>query len=119
MSNSAKTVSLHKLQTAVNTALETAKRKHPRLKIDPVSTGGSPFLPVAFWIPWLCGIPVPWPIDELQDIYAFNATFVTALGTNPEIAALGAGNKLEAALYVSGGKASIGFVPASNISLTD
>jgi hypothetical protein len=118
MQNSAKTVSIRNLHVAVKSALETAKKKYPAIKIEPGDGGGtSNALPLYIRYPWICGYPI-YLEAELQAILEFNKTFVSSLASNPAIAALGVDGKFEPAFYVAGNKAVLGFVP-SNISVTE
>jgi hypothetical protein len=112
MSHTANTVSIRELQTAVKGALESAKKKHHNLKFDAVLDTSAP-LPMLVRFPWICGYPVPWPIDDLGGLNEFNETFVGVLAGNPAISALGVEGKFAPALYITGGKAAIGFVPSA------
>jgi hypothetical protein len=119
MTRSPRTVSIRHLQAAVKTALEATKKKHHDLKVDAVSTlSSSDNLPILYRFPWICGIPVPWPEYDLKNLATFNDTFVANLASDPQISPLGVEGKFDPALYISGGTATIGFVP-SNVSLTE
>jgi hypothetical protein len=109
MPRTAKTVSIRHLHAAVKTALEAARNKHPEFKIDPATPSNS--LPIIIHPPWICGLPVPWPVD-INNVVEFNNTFVAQLSKNTQISALAVDEKFEPAVYLSAGKASIGFVPS-------
>jgi hypothetical protein len=114
MARTAKTVSIGQLQAAVKTALEAAKKQHPHLKLDAVTLSGSPEpLPILYRYPWFCGYPpFPWPEGELNELAALNDKFVSHLAANQSISAIAAEGGFKSALQISGGTASIGFVPA-------
>jgi len=113
MTQSAKTVSIRHLHAAVKTALEAAMKAHPDF-----ATAASPSLdtsvplPIIIRIPWICGLPVPWPLADLQKVAAFTDTLVASLASDQQIAALAAEGKFERTVYVSGSTVDIGFKPA-------
>jgi hypothetical protein len=120
MTQTPKTVSIRHLQTAVKSALEASKKKHSELKIDPAPvSGGSSTEPVYLRYPWICGLPpFPWPESRLQEVAAFNKTFVAALASDKSISMMAPNGNFEPTLYASGGNVTIGFVP-SEASLTE
>jgi hypothetical protein len=121
MTRSAKTVSIRQLHDAVKTALEAAKREHPHFKIGAVATSDDPVIQLPLYIrfPWICGIPpFPWNEGDLDGITAFTDSFVANLSSNERISGVALDGRFEPTVYVSGGTASIGFVPA-DVSLTE
>jgi hypothetical protein len=119
MTRSPKTVSIRHLHAAVKTALESAKKEHPGIKIDLLAAPGTAgTLPIYIRPPWICGFPIPWPEYELQEVAAFNKSFVANLAGNKQISALGVDGVFEPALYISGGNVTIGFAPA-DVSVTE
>jgi hypothetical protein len=119
MARSAKTVSIRHLHAAVKTALEAAKKKHPDFKIDPATPPSVGLtLPLYYRYPWICGLPVPWPEYDLQNLAEFNNTFVANLANNQQISALAVDGKFEPALHVSQGNTAIGFTPG-DVSFTE
>lgn len=120
MSRSAKTVSLHHLHAAVKTALEAAKKKHSDLKLESLTDSGSAVpLSIYYRYPWICGLPaVTLRESELDNLAAFNNSFVSHLAKNPDISAVAADGKFTPALQVSGGNVAIGFTPA-DVSFTE
>jgi hypothetical protein len=114
MTRSAKTVSIRHLHAAVRTALETAKRAHPDLKLEAVTTidGSSP-LPIYVRFPWFCGLPPgPWPEGGLQDITAFADTFVASLAKDERIASAAPDGNFERSVQIADGNVCVGFVPS-------
>jgi len=109
MTRSAKTVSVSQLQTAIRNALDATRKVHPDAKIQPaVAAGAEPF----FYRPyWLCGGPFFPPDYGLDRATEFAATFAGNLSKDPAVAPLAIDGKLEPAVYVAGGKISVGFVP--------
>jgi len=112
MSHSAKRVSVHQLQTAVNAALEATRKNHPEVKIDPtVTTDSWSFI----YRPWIiCGIPLPWPLGPeygLNQAVEFANTFAGHLAKDPAVAPLAIEGELKPAVYVAGKSVSLGFVP--------
>jgi len=111
MTRSAQSISVRELQSAVQSALDATRKKHPEFKIDQAVAGA----PRAFiYRPWtVCGIPpvLPWEGYDLNKAAEFTATFASNLASNPALAPLAVDGKFEPALYVAGGKVSLGFVP--------
>ena len=109
MSRSAKAVSVSQLQTAIKNALDATKKTHPNTSIQPaVDGGGEPF----FYRPyWLCGGPFFPPDYDLNKATEFAATFAGNLSKDPAVAPLAIDGKIEPAVYITGGKVSVGFVP--------
>jgi hypothetical protein len=119
MARSPKTVSIRHLHAAVKAALEAAKKKHPEFKIDPATpAGGLTTLPLYYRYPWICGLPVPWPEYDLQNLATFTNTFVANLASNQQISALAVDGKFEPTLHVSPGDTAIGFTPGP-VSFTE
>jgi hypothetical protein len=114
MTRSAKTVSIRHLHVAVKTALEAAKKAHPELKFEAAASLSAPFpLPIYLRFPWINGLPpFPWPEGDLQSLKDFTDTLVANLSADKQISPAAPEGKFETALYVSGGIATIGFVPA-------
>jgi len=111
MSRSAKSISIRNLHGAVKEALETTKNDHPVAEdIVIIIDGGG----VIFRPPIYCGLPpVEYYDRDIKQLEAFNTQFVKRLEANPALAALTVDGKLEPTLVLSGGKASLGFVPGS------
>lgn len=117
MSQRPKSVSVRHLHAAVKTALEATRKQHPQTHL--AQPEALPALTLVYR-PWLiCGIPVPWPWEELgqPETVEFVKTFTSQLAGNPQIAEMGVEGKFQPAVYVSGNQASVGFVPGeANIS---
>ncbi len=106
MSNSsphrAKTISIKQLHGAVATALGAASRIHPGVPVPPTEN----LIHIPYWI---CGIPVPWPLETLgEPQLKFAATFAEHLSQNPAIAGLGEAGAVQAAVYSTGGQSFAG-----------
>jgi hypothetical protein len=115
MSRSAKTVSVSGLQAAIKTALDATKKSHPDAQFQPATTGGEAF----FYRPyWLCGGPFFPPDYDLNKATDFAATFAGNLSKDPAAAPLAIEGKFEPAIYITGGKVAVGFVPGE-ASLTE
>ncbi len=117
MTRKPKSISIRQLQSAVKTALETAKKEHPEFVIDPPDPTGN--IPIIFRPGWILGIPVPWPLrpTEASQAVEFSAAFSRSLASTPQIADLGVDGKAEPALYVAGDKGTIG-VAAGDFTVT-
>jgi hypothetical protein len=109
MTRSAKTVSVSGLQAAIKKALDATKKTHPDAKIQPAAAGGGE----AFWYRpyWICGGPFLPPDYDVNRATEFAATFASNLSKDPAVAPLAIDGKFEPAVYITGGKVSIGFVP--------
>lgn len=116
MSRSAKTVSVSGLQAAIKNALAATRKTHPDVKIQAAATeGGEAF----FYRPyWLCGGPFFPPDYDLNQATEFAKTFAGNLSKEAATAPLAIDGKLEAAVYITGGKVAVGFVPGE-ASLTE
>jgi hypothetical protein len=109
MTRSAKTVSVSQLQAAIKNALEATKKTHPDAKIQPDAAGGGGAF---FYRPyWICGGPFFPPEYGLDKATAFAATFAGNLEKDPAVAPLAIDGKISPAVYVAGGKVTVGFVP--------
>jgi hypothetical protein len=109
MTRSAKTISVSKLQVAIKSALEATKKTHPGAKIQPAAAGGDEAF---YYRPyWLCGGPFLPPDYDINKATEFAATFATNLSKEPAVAPLAIDGKFESAVYITGGKVSVGFVP--------
>jgi hypothetical protein len=110
MTRSAKTISVSQLQTAIKNALDATKKTHPDAKIQPAVAGGAEAF---FYRPyWICGGPFfPYPGYDLNKATEFAATFAGNLSKDPAVAPLAIDGKIEPAVYVTGGKVTVGFVP--------
>jgi hypothetical protein len=116
MTRTAKTVSVSGLQAAIKNALEATRKTHPDAKIQPAATGGGEAF---FYRPyWLCGGPFFPPDWELNRATEFAATFAGNLAKDPAAAPLAIDGKFEPAVYITGGKVAVGFVP-SEASITE
>ena len=109
MSRSAKTVSVGQLQAAIKNALAATQKTHSDANVQPAADGGSEAF---YYRPyWLCGgpiIPPDWGLDRATE---FAATFAGNLSKEPAVKPLAIDGKIEPAVYVAGGKISVGFVP--------
>ena len=115
-SRSAKTVSVSGLQAAIKHALDATQKTHPDVQIQPATTGGGDAF---FYRPyWLCGGPFFPPDYDLNKATEFAKTFTGNLEKDPAVAPLAIDGKLEAAVYITGGKVAVGFVPGE-ASLTE
>ncbi|MGA2652123.1 MAG: hypothetical protein ABSF28_16445 [Terracidiphilus sp.] len=116
MSRSAKTVSVSGLQAAIKNALDATKKIHPNVQIQPAVDGdGDPFWYRPYW---LCGGPFFPPDYNLNEVTEFAKTFTGNLSKDPAVAPLAIDGKLEPAVYITGGKVAVGFVPGE-ASLTE
>jgi hypothetical protein len=120
MARSAKTISIRHLHSAVKTALEAAKTKHPEFKLESLGdSGSSGILPIYYRFPWICGLPpFPWPDPEIGNITNFAKTFTDTLASNRQITAAGVDGKFEPVVQVSGGNVAVGFTPG-DVSFTE
>jgi len=115
MTRSAKTVSVSGLQAAIKNALDATRKTHPDAKVQPAAVGGEAF----FYRPyWLCGGPFFPPDYDLNRATEFAETFAGNLSKDPAVAPLAIDGKIEPAVYITGGKVSVGFVPGE-ASLTE
>lgn len=116
MTRSAKTVSVSQLQAAIKNALDATRKTHPDANIQPAVNGGAEAF---YYRPyWLCGgpiIPPDWGLDRATE---FAATFTGHISKEPAVKPLEIDGKLEPAVYVAGGKITVGFVPG-DASLTE
>ncbi|MGD0893351.1 MAG: hypothetical protein ABR923_17650 [Terracidiphilus sp.] len=116
MTRSAKTVSVSQLQAAIKSALDATKKTHPDAKIEAEVTGVAPAF---YYRPhWICGgpfFPPDWSLDRATE---FATTFAGNLAKDPAVAPLAIDGKIEPAVYVTGGKVAVGFVPGE-ASLTE
>jgi len=109
MSRSAKTVSVSGLQAAIKNALEATQKKHPDAKFQPAANGGGDAF---YYRPyWLCGGPFLPPDWDLNQATVFAETFAANLSKEPAVAPLAIDGKIDAAVYITGGKVAVGFVP--------
>ena len=115
MSRSPKSISIRQLQAAVKTALEATRQAHPETHFEVAEAVDS--LPVIYWPWWICGLPLPWPLDDLNQIVQLNETFTKSLATNPTVASLSVEGQFIPAVIVTSGKISVGFAPGE-VTLT-
>jgi hypothetical protein len=116
MTRSAKTVSVSGLQAAIKNALDATKSTHPDVQVQPELAGDG--LPFWYRPYWLCGGPFFPPDYNLNEVTEFAKTFTGNLSKDPAVAALAIDGKLEPAVYITGGKVAVGFVPGE-ASLTE
>jgi hypothetical protein len=109
MPRSAKNISVRQLQAAVQTALEATQKAHPGTDLKPADPTIP--LPVIYWPWWICGLPLPWPVDDLNKVVELTATFTTNLAKDPTVAPLAVEGKFIPAVIVTGGSISVGFAP--------
>ncbi|MGA2848098.1 MAG: hypothetical protein ABSE46_03805 [Terracidiphilus sp.] len=116
MLRSAKTVSVGELQAAIKNALDATKKTHPDVQIQPALAGdGYPFWYRPYW---LCGGPFFPPDYNLNQVTEYAKTFTVNLSKDPAVAPLAIDGKFESAVYITGGKVAVGFVPGE-ASLTE
>jgi hypothetical protein len=113
MKRSAKTVSVSQLQAAIKNALDATKKTHPDAQIQPAADGVEAF----FYRPyWICGGPFLPP--DYGSITKFATTFAANLAKEPAVAPLAIDGQFEPAVYITAGKATVGFVPG-DASITE